>query len=96
MPHVLRRGDQLRQHQGAGTEEALELEHAAPGRPEEQIVVEEAGVDGLIEKERVALHVAIHKDDRNAHGIEHAGPVIDVVHRDQRLAAHIAVYGEGV
>jgi hypothetical protein len=44
MPHVLRGGDELRQDEGAGAEEALEREHAAPCRPEEQIVVEEAGV----------------------------------------------------
>jgi hypothetical protein len=96
MPDVLARGDELRQHEGPLAEEAPQLEHAAPRRPEEQIVIEEAGIDGIAQEELVAMHVPIHDDDRNAGRIEHAGAGVGVVHLDLGLARHIAVDDEGV
>ncbi len=74
MPDVLRRGDELRQEQRAATHEASQLEDAAVGLPEEQIVIEEAGVDRLGQEEGVALDVAVDEHHRNAVGVEHAWP----------------------
>ena len=97
MPHVLRRSDQLRQHEGLSTQEALKLEDAASGRLEEQVVIEEAGVDRLRKEEGVGLHVvAVGIDHGDAFGVEHPEPRVGVVHLHAGLAADIAVDDESV
>ena len=55
MPDVLARGDELRQQEGALAQENSKLEHAATRRPEKQIVIEEAGVDGVREEKLLTL-----------------------------------------
>jgi hypothetical protein len=96
VPHVLHRCLELRQHEGACPEEASELEDAASRGPEEQVVIEEAGVDRLRQEEGVALHVAADINHRNAVGVEHAGPSVGVVHLDLGLARDIAVDDENI
>src|SRR5680860_851508 len=91
MPDVLRRRDQLRQQIRAGAGEALEAPEARPGRREEQIVIEEAGVDRLIELEGVRVRRgAVDGHDTHANRIEHAGPGIEIVDGDRGHARHIA------
>src|SRR6266508_3326167 len=83
MPDILARGDELRQHESPWADKAPELEDAAARRPEEQIVIEEAGIDRVAEEELIALwRRAVHKDDRDAFLVEHAGPGVGVVHLD--------------
>jgi hypothetical protein len=56
-------------------DKASELEDATSCRPEEQVVVEESGVDGIRQKEGVSFDVrSVHIDDRDALLVEHAGP----------------------
>jgi len=97
MPDVLGGGHQLRQQERARAGEASQLPEATIGRNEEQIIVEEAGVDGLRQLEvRLARRRTVHEDDRDAGGIEGARPEIGVVDGDSRGAGHIALDGESV
>src|SRR5689334_4644845 len=96
MPQILRCCLDLGQQQGVRAQEALELENAASGRWVEQVVIEESGVDRLIEEEFVALGIAVDVDDRDTLLIEGAGSTIDVVDLDQRLSGHITVDREAI
>jgi hypothetical protein len=58
MPHVLHRRLELGQDEGAAAQEAPELEHPAPRGPDEQVVIEEAGVDRLLQEELIAPDAA--------------------------------------
>jgi hypothetical protein len=95
MPDVLARGNELRQHEGPWADKASELEDTASGRPEEQVVIEEAGVDGIRQKEGVSFDVrSVHIDDRDAVLVEHARPGIGVVDLELGGAGDIAVDDE--
>jgi hypothetical protein len=96
VPHVLHRCLELRQHEGAWAEEASQFKDAASRRPEEQIVIEEAGVDGIAEEEGIALHVAADINHWDAVRVEYARPWVDVVYLDLGLARDITVDDENV
>jgi hypothetical protein len=85
-PQVLRRRLELRQQKGLSTQEASEFEHPASRRPEEQVVIEESGVDRVLEEELVAACVAADIDDRNPLLVEHPEALVGVVHLDLGLA----------
>ena len=55
MPEVLCGRLELRQYEGALAQEALQLEHPAPRGPEEQVVIEQARVDGLVQRKNASL-----------------------------------------
>ena len=96
MPHVLSRGDELRQDEGAFAQKALQFEDATSRGREEQVVVEQAGVDRLREGKRITLDIAVDVNDGDARLVEYAGPDIGVIDVNQCLAAHVAVDGKGV
>jgi hypothetical protein len=91
MPHVVHRRLELGQDEGAAAQEAPELEHPAPRGPEEQVVIEEAGVDRLLQEELITGHAgAVHEDERDALFVEHLWPFIGVGHHHLGRARHIA------
>ena len=97
MPDVLRRRHQLRQQQCARTRIALQAPEARACRREEQIVIEEARVDRLRERERVRVRRrAGHGDHADAARIEHTESRVGVVHRHRGDARNIAFDDEHV
>jgi hypothetical protein len=94
MPHVLHRRLELGQDEGAAAQEAPELEHPAPGRPEEQVVIEEAGVDRLLQEELIPRDIPIHEHNGDSLLVEHTWPFIGVGHLERGRAGHIAVDDE--
>lgn len=97
MPDVLRRRHELRQQISAAAGEAAQFPEAASRGGKEQIVIEEAGIDGLVQLKGVRVGRGP-GDGHHAHArrIEHAGPVIRIDDLDRGDARHVALDGEGI
>lgn len=91
MERVVGHRDQVRQDVAAAAGVVLQLEEAAARRFEEQIVLEEAGVDRQADKEVGLVHAAFDEHHGNAHGIEPRRRRVGVVHGDAGAAGRGAV-----